>query len=72
MAVKAAYSSDELAYFKESRWVERRAELAPAACDHGTVCWVRDGPPAYGGLRGQKSVCLGCKSPPRNIFRWSL
>jgi hypothetical protein len=61
------YPPEALALFRE--YAAIRADYAPATCDGGRQCWVRDGPPSISGhgngnTRGTR--CLGCGGSPRS------
>ena len=42
-----------------------REPYRPRECKHGTVCWVRDGPPSMA-KRGRCTGCRGTPLPPLN------
>lgn len=46
-------------------YTERRAAHRPLECDHGTVCWVREGPPAI--AAGNAGRCAGCRGTVRAL-----
>lgn len=61
----ARYTLEELAYFREERWVSQRWRIQPAECNGGPNCWVEEGPPAYERLT-TRGKCLGCGGSPAN------
>ena len=44
-------------------YAPHREPYRPRECNHGTVCWVRDGPPSMAKL-GTGSRCTGCRGSP--------
>lgn len=61
--VDRTYSVADFVLFEKYR--DARGEHAPAECNDGPRCWVREGPPAISGNNGGSNHCLGCGGSPR-------